>query len=597
MQTLRVISRITLLALRSSPFTSIAMFLSLLLWAISPIIELAALKSLVDALLQHASRNVAPFLITYILWGLFIPNCCWRAFYFFYACVRQYAQRNLAQKNLQKAEKLPLRLLEDPATQNLIDRTSKVDTGDILGVLLASTFLLSGALRTLSILGVLASFNPMIFLIVAVVAIPSFIARNMMSIKARQLVRKQTERERWCSAMLDLLLERKAAPELASSYNRTLLSGRWLNVRRQLDAETARMEKRRARLINLSVLIRSVGQFSVFFIVLVLLAQGAIQVGALASCIIALGYLQWVISAGLYQISDLLASTLVLEDLDKLWSLENEDASTQAGAEEKASAGDANGTMASPRIELRDVVYQYPRATSQALSGISFTIEPGDKVVLIGKNGSGKTTVLRLLAGLDTPTAGSILIDGKPLDRRLSRIRTQSTVMFQESVRYELSARLNVVISDIDVQHDSEHMRRAIAQADLAGTIDALPDGIETMLGPDLTGGTDLSDGQWQRLALARAYFRERPLVLLDEPTMAMDAFHETQLYMQFMKMAKEHTTIIVSHRLPIARLADKIIVLDEGRVVEQGSHAQLITHTNGIYHRMFQAQSEMYCE
>jgi ATP-binding cassette subfamily B protein len=169
--------------------------------------------------------------------------------------------------------------------------------------------------------------------------------------------------------------------------------------------------------------------------------------------------------------------------------------------------------------------------------------------------------------------------------------------MFQECARYELSVRMNVAISDVDRQDDTGRIHRAIAQTNLVSAITTLPQGIDTLLGPDLVDGVDLSGGQWQQLALARAHFRDRPLVLLDEPTVAIDALQEVELYMQFLKIAKNHTTIIVSHRLPIARLADKIIVLDEGRVIEQGSHTQLMARRDGEYRRMFQAQSEMYRE
>lgn len=592
---MKAITRAVRLAWGASPVAALGMVAVLFLWSIAPIFELSNLQALTNVLVSRGSihpGNPSTLLLTYLLWGMLLPNACWILYYFLFDCVRKVAQRNLAYDVLAKASTLTQRTLEDPSTQDLIARATKVDTGEIFGLFNSSIFLLSAVVRVLSIVGILISFNPWLCVIVSVVAIPGIVIRNTLSKKAYGLVKTQTERERWCTAMLDLLLGRKYAAELTQVQIRSLLRARWQATRRQLDNETDREEQHQTQLLMLSIAIRMTGLFAALFVAITLLAQGRVSVGTLASCIIALEHLQWVISAGIHQASGFFSHRLVFRDIEQLLAMQGE----RPAAQTQRAPEVIQHTSAAPRVDVRDVTYFYPHATAPALEQIQFTIEPGEHVVLVGKNGSGKTTLLRLLLGLDTPSSGNLLLGGEVMDGTAPDFaREQCTVMFQDFVRYELSLRTNVTISDVVFRENSERIHLALQQADLDALLHQLPDGLETMLGTDLHTGLDVSGGQWQRLAFARARFRERALILLDEPTAALDALQEAQLYQQFMAMARGHTTLIVSHRLPIARLADRIIVLDQGKVVEQGSHDQLMLIEDGYYRKMFQSQSNMY--
>ncbi len=245
-----------------------------------------------------------------------------------------------------------------------------------------------------------------------------------------------------------------------------------------------------------------------------------------------------------------------------------------------------------PAIELENVKYRYMNAHDYALKGVSFKIHPGEKVVLVGENGTGKSTLLRLLMGVDSPSEGSIKIDGVKLKNSLKAFREHITFMGQRYFVYDLSLFDNIVISDSDII-SSERLDEAIQWAGLKDTIAKLPDGINT----DIVQGELLSGGEWQKVALARMKYRDRNVILMDEPNAAVDAEYEIALYRKLFTLAKGKTMLIVSHRLPICQIADKIIVMNNGKVVEMGTHKELIQIKNGYYKELFETQAELYAD
>lgn len=216
-------------------------------------------------------------------------------------------------------------------------------------------------------------------------------------------------------------------------------------------------------------------------------------------------------------------------------------------------------------------------------------------VALVGENGSGKTTLAKLLAGLYRPQSGTIRWDGvdaQELDRQW--LGRSIAVIFQDFVRFHLRARDNIGLGRVIAADDIEAIRRAAAQADADGFLSALTDGYETVLGPEFIAGTDLSVGQWQRVALARAFFREAPFVILDEPTASLDPRAEHDLFARIRDLLADRTVLVISHRFSSVRHADRIIVLEAGRVIETGTHEELI-HLGGLYAELFALQAAAY--
>lgn len=247
------------------------------------------------------------------------------------------------------------------------------------------------------------------------------------------------------------------------------------------------------------------------------------------------------------------------------------------------------------RIAAEDVTFSYPGSDRVALRGVSLRIEPGEVVALVGANGSGKTTLAKLLAGLYLPTSGRICWDGADTRHVDSReLLSQTAVVFQDFIRYALSAGDNIALGRHERHADMEAIVHAAERAGADKDIAALPDGYQTLLGPAFIDGTDLSLGQWQRLAIARTFFRDAPLVILDEPTAALDAKAEHELFDRIGKLFADRSVLLISHRFSTVRSASRIYVLSDGGIVESGSHEELIA-ADGTYAELFTLQATPY--
>ena len=246
-------------------------------------------------------------------------------------------------------------------------------------------------------------------------------------------------------------------------------------------------------------------------------------------------------------------------------------------------------------LSLRDVRYRYPGGARTVLHGVDLDVRPGEVVALVGENGSGKTTLSKIAAGLYAPTAGTMHWDGAVLgDADRPGLRRSAGVIFQDFVRYDLSVADNIDLARRRCGRDLADARIAAAQARISETVERLPGGFDTMLGRAFEGGQDLSGGQWQRIALARALIRRTPLLVLDEPSSGLDPRAEHDLMNDVRAGLGGRAVLFISHRYANLHLADRIYVLAEGRVVESGSHAELIA-ADGLYRQLYQLQSQAY--
>lgn len=248
-------------------------------------------------------------------------------------------------------------------------------------------------------------------------------------------------------------------------------------------------------------------------------------------------------------------------------------------------------------VEFRDVTFRYPGTDVDVLDRLSLHIPAGSCVALVGHNGSGKTTLIKLLARFYAPDEGTILIDGVPIEEYdLDSLRHNIGVIFQDFVQYEASARENIGYSDPGRLEDGDALSAAASRSGASEFLAALPSGFATQLGRWFDDGHQLSGGQWQRIALARAFFRDAALTVLDEPTASIDAAAEADIFTRLRAVAGESTTLLIAHRFSTVRVADMIAVLDDGRVVEQGSHADLMA-LDGRYATLFRLQAAGYLD
>ena len=278
-------------------------------------------------------------------------------------------------------------------------------------------------------------------------------------------------------------------------------------------------------------------------------------------------------------------------DATALTPIKKED--PQAEPKPQTELIDAKGTRG---FVLQDIGFQYPNQDRWALRHINLQIPEGTSVAFVGQNGAGKTTMIKLLTRLYQPTEGAIFLDGRDLNEwPEDELKRRLSVVFQDFNQYQFSAKENIGLGSVPHKEDSDRIQRATVRGGAEELISTLREGIDTQLGKWFNGGITLSGGQWQKIALSRAFMREEAdLLILDEPTAALDAEAEHLIFERFRTLAKGRTSILISHRFPTVRMADKIFVIENGTLQESGSHDELV-EANGRYARLFALQAQGY--
>jgi ATP-binding cassette subfamily B protein len=246
-------------------------------------------------------------------------------------------------------------------------------------------------------------------------------------------------------------------------------------------------------------------------------------------------------------------------------------------------------------FEFIDVGFKYPKSEKWVVRHVSFTLEAGEKLAFVGENGAGKTTLIKLLLQFYEPTEGQILLDGIPVKNyEIKEYQQFFGVIFQDFVKFELTLRENIAVGDIDEIYNQPRIDGAAEKSLADQVIAGLPMGYDQPLGKRFKQGKDLSGGQWQKIAIARAYMKDAEVLILDEPTSALDARAETEAFNRFIKLTEGKTAVIISHRFSTVRIADRIMVLKEGKVLEIGTHLELMENDQ-LYAELFKLQAAGY--
>ncbi len=440
----------------------------------------------------------------------------------------------------------------------------------------------------LAVAGLLVAFHWAVALVLFVAAAPGLVVRMRYAKKMYQWQRERTPLERYSNYFHYLLTHNANAKEIRLFDLGTHFKNRFRDLRRKLRLEWLKIARRRSLNDSVTQLSFTLAVFGSYAFIAYRAVQSEITLGDLVMFFQAVQRGQSYLQQALGSLAGLYEHNLFLTDLTEFLDLKHkvEEPDRPAAVPRPLRAG----------ISVDHVDFAYPTGTRSVLEDISLHIEPGEQVALVGENGSGKTTLVKLLCRLYDPTKGQIALDG--IDLRcfeIAALRREIGVIFQDFVEYHLSALENIGLGNIHVKDRSrDAVENAARRSGAHEVIESLPKGYDTTLGKWFEDGEELSIGEWQKVALARAYLREAQIVILDEPTSSMDARAEYEVFRKFSELSRDRTTILISHRLSTVRTADRIFVLDRGRIVESGHHDALIG-AGGKYKELFETQARNY--
>lgn len=562
------------------PFQSVLLCILILGASITPALEIFLLKKVVTAINSGLPVNTVAFIIVlYLLMMYLVPQILGKIRGNVQLFISHFIDEEIIRIVFLKTSKVPLPVLENGKALNSIHRVTKMQTDGIQSYFQQILGLFSNIICLVSVMAILDWLGIVLTAFIFVCIIPLMKWETALTKKEFNFNKSMEEENRYTGAIKSLLFNRLAAPEMFIYGNRSIISDKWLGMQRAIDKKSNihRLKQSKARvLINT---FRDVRLGICLAIIVGFFSFGSVPAALAISAIYGSLKIMTASEDVVSNIAFIVNQRMIIDEFNSVMDLEEEPVTGKKMSDQP------------PEIVFKNVSYKYSGSREEALKNISLTIKSGEKVVLVGNNGSGKSTLIRLMLGLDKPTVGGIHVNGELLEDVLTSLRENSTVMFQDFFRYELSLKDNIVISNLQKQEEDALLASTVHWAGVNGIISNISNGLDT----DMVAGGKLSGGEWQRVSMARTKFRTGRFVALDEPNAAVDALYEIEMYKKFIDLFHDCTSVVVSHRLPICQLCDKIIVMDHGEIIEYGSHNELLKTQNGYYRTMYNAQALLY--
>jgi ATP-binding cassette subfamily B protein len=487
---------------------------------------------------------------------------------------------------MEHAATLDLEDFEDPELQDKLDRARRQTMGRMS--LLSQLFGQAQDMVTVvSFAAGLLVYAPWLMVLLAVALVPAFIGESHFNAVNYSLNFQWTPERR----QLEYIRQMGASVETAKEVKIFDLNRFFIARFRDLSAKfflaNRALARRRAFWGTLLAALGTLGYYIAYAYIAWRTVKGDFSIGDLTFLAGSFRRLRQLLESLLIGFSQVAGQAMYLDDLYSFFEIEPE----------IRSRPDAAGI---PRPIARGFVFdnvgfRYPDAEKWALRGLQFELRAGEVLALVGENGAGKTTLVKLLARLYDPDEGRILLDGRDLrDYDLDDLRANIGVIFQDFVRYHLTAGENIAVGQVDAMRDTARIREAARRSMADEVIESLPQGYDQLIGRRFKTGVDLSGGQWQKIAIARAYMRDAQVMILDEPTAALDARAEFEVFQRFKELSEGRTAVLISHRFSSVRMADRILVLAEGRLEDSGTHEELMAR-GGRYAELFELQAAGY--
>ncbi len=487
---------------------------------------------------------------------------------------------------IKHAASLDLYQFEDAEFYDKLERARRQTTGRT--VLMTQVLSQFQDIITLLFLGAgLVAFNPWLILILIAAVIPSFLGETHFNQRTYSLTRSWTPERRELDYLRFIGASDQFAKEVKSFNLANFIADRFELLSHNYYKANRKLVVGRAAWGSLFSALGTLAYYGAYVFIIIQTVTGLITVGTLTFLSGSFKNMQARLQSIMTRFSSIASSALYLQDLFDFFSIEPI-IKTVEGAQPFPSA-------LKDGFRFDNVSFKYPNSDKWAIRNLSFHLRPGEKLALVGENGAGKTTLVKLLARLYEPTEGKVLLEGVDLKiYDLKDLRDHIGIIFQDYMRFQLKAGENIAVGSIEQLEDQGVIEAAAAKSLADTVIDELPGKYNQMLGKRFADGLELSGGQWQKIALARAYMRDAQLLILDEPTSALDARAEHEVFQRFSDLIEDKSAVLISHRFSTVRMADRILFLEHGQLLELGSHEELLAQ-NGKYAELFHLQAQGY--
>ena len=481
---------------------------------------------------------------------------------------------------------LDLVTLENPEFHDKLERARRQTTGR-LGMLATVAGVAQQTITLLSLSAAVVAFSPWFLVLMVAAVIPSFLGETHFAMLAYSMLFRWTPERRELDYLRLLGASHQSAKEVKIFGLGPFLTARARRLFNQFYDSNKRLAMRRAATGALLNLLPTAGYYGAYVLILLGTLAGRLTLGDLTFLSGAFARSRGIIEGLFSSFNNITEQAFYLKDLFDFF-------------ETRPTIVSKPGALPAPRpiqsgFEFRRVSFAYPGSRRDVLHGVSFRLEARERIALIGENGAGKTTLVKLLARLYDPTEGSILLDGVDLrDYSAEDLAREIGVIFQDYMRYDMLVKDNIGLGRVEMLADQNRIEQAAHKSLAAPLIAKLPGGYQQMLGRRFDNGIDLSAGQWQKIALARAYMRDAQVLILDEPTASLDARAEYEVFLRFTELTRDRMAMLISHRFSTVRMADRILVLGDGGIQEQGTHEQLLA-LRGRYAELFELQAAGY--